>query len=376
MITRIASHHVVDRDGSDSPATITVEAGRISDVSEGIDPKAEFVDEWVLPGYVDTHCHGGAGADFPDPDREAALRAVHYHRSQGSTTLFASTVTAAIDDVVAQIGRLRQLVDRDEIAGIHLEGPFLAESRKGAHAVELLCDPDPVSVGRLIEAGGSALKMVTIAPERAHGLEAVTTFTTAGVHAAIGHTECDNTTASAAVDAGADVITHLFNAMPSIHHRKPGPVPPMLTDSRVVCELICDGVHLAPDVIRMAMSSAGPKRIALVTDAMSATGQPDGDYILGSLPVKVVDGRARLLDADGSLGAIAGSTLTMGRAVEFVTSVVGIPLGQVAVMAATTPAKLHGLDEVGVIEEGHWADLCLTDARGHLVRVIHRGEAV
>ena len=152
----------------------------------------------------------------------------------------------------------------------------------------------------------------------------------------------------------------LFNAMPSIHHRKPGPVPPMLTDSRVVCELICDGVHLAPDVIRMAMSSAGPKRIALVTDAMSATGQPDGDYILGSLPVKVVDGRARLLAADGSLGAIAGSTLTMGRAVEFVTSVVGIPLGQVAVMAATTPAKLHGLNEVGVIEEGHWADLCLS----------------
>lgn len=376
MITRIASHHVVDRDGSDSPATITVEAGRISDVSEGIDPKAELVDEWILPGYVDTHCHGGAGADFTDPDRKAALRAVHYHRSQGSTTLFASTVTAAIDDVVAQIGRLRQLVDLDEIAGIHLEGPFLAESRKGAHAVELLCDPDPVSVGRLIEAGGSALKMVTIAPERAHGLEAVTTFTTAGVHAAIGHTECDNTTASAAVDAGADVITHLFNAMPSIHHRKPGPVPPMLTDSRVVCELICDGVHLAPDVIRMAMSSAGPKRIALVTDAMSATGQPDGDYILGSLPVKVVDGRARLLAADGSLGAIAGSTLTMGRAVEFVTSVVGIPLGQVAVMAATTPAKLHGLNEVGVIEEGHWADLCLTDAKGHLVRVIHRGEAV
>ena len=147
MITRIASQHVVDRDGSDSPATITVEAGRISHVSEGIDPKAELVDEWVLPGYVDTHCHGGAGADFTDPDREAALRAVRYHRSQGSTTLFASTVTAALDDVVTQIGRLRQLVDLDEIAGIHLEGPFLAESRKGAHAVELLCDPDPVSVG-------------------------------------------------------------------------------------------------------------------------------------------------------------------------------------------------------------------------------------
>ena len=108
----------------------------------------------------------------------------------------------------------------------------------------------------------------------------------------------------------------------------------------------------------------------------SATGQPDGDYILGSLPVKVVDGRARLLAADGSLGAIAGSTLTMGRAVEFVTSVVGVPLGRVAVVAATTPARIHGLDEVGAIEEGRWADLCLTDARGHLVRVVRRGETI
>ena len=109
---------------------------------------------------------------------------------------------------------------------------------------------------------------------------------------------------------------------------------------------------------------------------MSATGQPDGDYILGSLPVKVVDGRARLLDADGSLGAIAGSTLTMGRAVEFVTSVVGLPLGQVAVMAATTPAELHGLSDVGILEEGRWADMCLTDEKGRLVRVIRRGESV
>lgn len=376
MISRIASEHVVHRDGTDSAATISVEKGRILEVTPGVDPSAEVVEEWILPGYVDTHCHGGAGADFTDPDREAALRAVRHHRSQGSTTLFASSVTASIDDLVDQIGRLRELVDADEIAGIHLEGPFLAESRKGAHAVELLRDPDPESVDRLIEAGGPALRMITIAPEREHGLEAVTTFTRAGVHAAVGHTECDNATAKAAVDAGSDVVTHLFNAMPSIHHRRPGPVPPMLTDPRVVCELICDGVHLAPDVIGMAIAAAGPQRIALVTDAMSATGQPDGDYLLGDLPVKVVDGRARLFNADGSLGAIAGSTLTTGRAVEFVTSVVGVPLGQVSVMASATPARLHGLDRVGALEPGLWADMCLTDERGHLARVIRRGEEV
>lgn len=371
----ISSRHVLGPDGSAGPATITIDGDRIADVTTDLVDAAHEVPEWILPGYVDTHCHGAAGASFSDPDPERVRAAIEYHRSQGATTLFASTVTEDLDDLVDQIGRIRTFCAAGELDGIHLEGPFLAESRKGAHSLELLRDPTPARVERLLEAGGEDLRMITVAPERRCGIEAVGTISAAGVHAAFGHSEADAATARDAVDSGADIVTHLFNAMAPIHHRKPGPVPWMLTDSRVMCELICDGVHLAPDVIRMAVQTAGAGRIGLVTDAMSATGQPDGDYMLGSLAVRVIDGGARLLNADGTLGAIAGSTLTLGRAVEFVVTKVGIPLEQAAVMASATPARWHGLD-AGVIAEGRRADLCLTTATGHLQRVIRAGREV
>ncbi|MCI1748765.1 MAG: N-acetylglucosamine-6-phosphate deacetylase [Acidipropionibacterium sp.] len=371
----ISSRHVIGPDGSAGPATITIEADRIVDVAPGVLDAEHEVDEWILPGYVDTHCHGAAGANFSDPDPDKVRAAIAYHRSQGATTLFASTVTEDMDDLVDQIGRIRKFCAAGELDGIHLEGPFLAESRKGAHNIDLLRDPTPGRVSRLLDAGGEDLRMITLAPERRCGIEAVQTIAAAGVHAAFGHSEADAATARDAVDSGADIVTHLFNAMAPIHHRKPGPVPWMLTDSRVMCELICDGVHLAPDVIRMAVQAAGPERIGLVTDAMSATGQPDGDYMLGSLAVRVVNGSARLLNPDGSLGAIAGSTLTLGRAVEFVVSTVGIPLPQAAMMASTTPARWHGLD-AGVIAAGRRADLCLTSGTGHLQRVIRAGREV
>lgn len=373
---RIASQHVLTPEGKAVEATVTTQGERITEVSPGIAADAEVVEEWIVPGYVDTHCHGAAGANFADEDEDAVMAAVAHHRAMGTTTQFASTVTESLDDLVDQIARLRRLVAAGEIAGIHLEGPFLAESRKGAHNVELLRDPTPEALDRLIEAGGPDLRMVTLAPERRCGIEAVGTLSAAGVHAAFGHSEADATTARDSVDAGADIVTHLFNAMASIHHRKPGPVPWMLTDSRVMCELICDGVHLAPDVIRMAIRTAGPQRIGLVTDAMSATGQPDGDYMLGTLAVRVTDGRANLLNSDGTLGAIAGSTLTMGTAVEFLVSTVGVDLPTAAVMASTTPARWHGLDEVGQLTEGRRADMCLVGEDGHLVRVIRGGSEV
>lgn len=372
----MSSQRVLRPDGALAPATIHIEGDRIVAVDDAVLPEAEVVDLVILPGYVDTHCHGAAGADFADPDPQKVRAAIAHHRAMGTTTQFASTVTETMDDLVEQIGRLRGFVDAGELAGIHLEGPFLAESRKGAHNPELLRDPTPEAVGRLLDAGGDAVRMITLAPERRCGIEAVGTIHAAGVHAAFGHSEADARTAHDAVDAGADVVTHLFNAMASIHHRKPGPIPWMLTDPRVMCELICDGVHVAPDVLRMAIETAGPRRVALVTDAMSATGQPDGQYRLGSLSVQVDDGRARILNPDGTLGAIAGSTLTMGAAVEFLVRVVGIDLADVATMASTTPARVHGLDEVGVIEPGRRADLCLVTAEGHLERVIRGGHEV
>lgn len=357
-------------------AIVEVADGRIVAVREGGEPDPALAELWAVPGYVDTHCHGGAGADFASPDADAVARAIAYHRAQGTTTQYASTVTEPLDVLADQVRRLRPLVESGELAGIHLEGPFLAEARKGAHNPDLLRDPLPEYVAPLIEAGGDTVKMVTLAPERTGGRESIRQFIDGGVKVAFGHSDADADQTRAAVDEGADVVTHLFNAMRSIHHREPGPVPELLQDDRVLVELICDGVHLHPDVVAMAIAAAGVDRVALVTDAMSATGQPDGDCLLGTLRVQVRDGVARLVSEDGTPGAIAGSTLTMAKAVEFVVQRVGCSVPEAATMAATTPARWHGLDDVGSIEPGKWADICFVDDRGVLRGVLRRGEWV
>ncbi|WP_203568509.1 N-acetylglucosamine-6-phosphate deacetylase [Aestuariimicrobium ganziense] len=355
-------------------ATLSIEDDRIVEVTEGVADGATLVDGWIVPGYVDSHNHGAAGASYVDPDPAKVQAAIDHHRRLGATSLIASTVTESRDDVIAQVRQLRALVESGELDGIHLEGPFLAAAKKGAHNEALLCDPAPDFVDEILEAAGGALSMITLAPEREHGLDAVRRFASAGVAPAFGHSDADERVTRESVDAGVIVVTHLFNAMRSIHHREPGPIPWLLTDDRVVVELICDGAHLHRDVIDMAIEAAGVDRVALVTDAMAATGQPDGDYDLGSLKVLVRQGVARLATPDGSPGAIAGSTLTLAKAVEFVVSTVGRTVPEAAVMAATTPARLHHLDQVGVLEPGRLANLCVVDDAGVLQRVMRHGQ--
>lgn len=351
-------------------AIITIDGNRISSVDGG----GEGGRLWAVPGFVDTHCHGAVGVAFGDPDRDANMKAVNFHRSQGTTTLIASTVTESIDTLVAREKVLRALYEEGEIAGIHLEGPFLAEEKKGAHNPALLRDPEPGLVEPLIEAAGPALRMVTLAPERDHSEWAIRRFVEAGVHVAFGHSDADDVLTAASIGWGADIATHLFSAMRSIHHRAPGPVPVLLSDERVMVELICDGVHHAPVIAAMSIDAAGPGRVALVTDAMSATGIGDGRYLLGELEVEVMGGTARLVTADGSPGAIAGSTLTMARAFEFVVQEVGVSIPEAALMAATTPARWHGIPDVGELAEGSYADVCLVDDDGVLHGVLRRGE--
>ena len=350
-------------------ATIEMKDGRIAAITSGESREGL----WAVPGFVDTHCHGAVGVSFGDQDRAANRKAIEYHRSQGTTTLFASTVTEPLDTLEAQARVLRELVEAGELDGIHLEGPFLAEERKGAHAPALLRDPEPELVERLIAAAGPALKMITLAVERRHAEQATRRFVAAGVKVAFGHSDADEAKTAEALDWGASVATHLFSAMRPIHHREPGPVPVLLGDDRVMCELICDGIHHHPVIARMAIDAAGVDRIALVTDAMSATGQGDGRYVLGELPVEVRDGTARLITADGSVGSIAGSTLTMAKAFEFVVGEVGLSIPEAARVAATTPARWHHLDEVGTLEAGKRADICLVDDHGRLRHVWRRG---
>lgn len=376
MAQRIEVGRAVTPEGIVENATIVVEGGRVTGIEQGTAVTGEFADLWAVPGFVDTHCHGADGVSFGHPDPDANRRAIAFHRSQGTTSLFASTVTEPIDRLVEQIRVLRALVESGDLAGIHLEGPFLAPEKKGAHDAALLRDPDPETVERLIVAGGQALKMVTMATERDHSEQAAARFVEAGVKVAFGHSDADEALTREALDHGATIVTHLFNAMRSIHHRDAGPVPVLLTDDRCMVELICDGVHHAPVIARMAIDNAGIDRVAMVTDAMSATGKGNGRYILGELEVEVTDGTARLVTADGSIGAIAGSTLTMAGAFHYLVNRVGCSIEEAAVMCATTPARWHGLDEVGRLETGRLADICLVDDEGTLQAVIHRGELV
>ncbi|HJE50393.1 MAG TPA: N-acetylglucosamine-6-phosphate deacetylase [Tessaracoccus flavescens] len=372
-IEHLSVAHAVTPEGVVENALITVADGRIVSIEAGAGDGSGY---WAVPGFVDTHSHGADGVSFGNPDGEANLRAIAHHRLHGTTTMFASTVTEPIEKLEAQLAVLRQLVDDGDLAGIHLEGPFLAEARKGAHDVDLLRNPEPELVERLIVAGGPALKMITMATERDHGEWATRRFTEAGVHVAFGHSDADDVQTAEAIEWGADVVTHLFNAMRSIHHREPGPVPVLLADERTMVELICDGVHLAPTIAGLAIDAAGPDRVALVTDAMSATGKGDGRYILGELDVIVEDGTARLVTADGAPGAIAGSTLTMDRAFKFLVEEVGVSIPDAARMAATTPASWHGLTDVGALTPGRFADICLVDDDGTLSGVLRRGEWV
>ncbi|MFC7620378.1 N-acetylglucosamine-6-phosphate deacetylase [Microlunatus sp. GCM10028923] len=369
--TVLRCERVVTPDGVRTDAMIKIGDGVITELGPSTG-SGEPVEGWVLPGYVDTHVHGGGGGDYPTTDPDEALQAREFHARNGTTTSYASLVSAEPDLLVRQIETLVPLVEAGAFAGIHLEGPFLSAAKCGAHDPALLTPPTPELLDRVLAAGAGRIAMITIAPELDHGRDAVQRLSRAGVRVAFGHSDADDRQTAASIDAGATVATHLFNAMRPIHHREPGPVPRLLDDHRVTVELICDGIHLHPDVITMAIAAAGPDRVALITDAMSAAGLADGSYALGHLDVAVAGGAVHLVNPDGSAGSIAGSTLTMASAVEFVVGL-GVPVPDAARMAATTPARAHGLDRVGELTVGRQADLCVVDDQGRLQRVLQGG---
>ncbi|MEV5733766.1 N-acetylglucosamine-6-phosphate deacetylase [Streptomyces sp. NPDC052292] len=336
---------------------------------------AEVIDvsgHWLVPGFVDIHNHGGGGASFSGTAEEI-LTAVRTHRRHGTTTLVASTVTDEMDLLVRQAGLLSELAEQGDIAGIHFEGPFISPCRKGAHSEELLRDPDPAEVRKLIDAGRGRARMVTLATELPGGIDSVRLLAEHGVIAAVGHTDATYEQTVAAVDAGATVATHLFNAMPPLGHRAPGPIAALLEDERVTVELINDGTHLHPAALELAFRHAGAGRVAFITDAMDAAGIGDGRYMLGPLEVEVSEGVARLVHG----GSIAGSTLTLDRAFKRAVTVDGLPVPDAVTALSANPARLLGMsDRIGSLEPGKDADLVLLDADFDLKGVLRQGEWV
>ena len=331
---------------------------------------ADFPDSIVVPGFVDMHVHGGGGASYTEAHGIAG--AAGFHLQHGTTTTLASLVTVGPAELIAGARALAEQTRQGAIAGIHLEGPWLSPAHCGAHDRTQMRDPDAAEIDAVLAVGGDAIRMVTLAPELQGSEWAIRRFLDAGVVVAVGHTDATYEQARHAITLGATVGTHLFNAMPALHHREPGPALALLEDPRVTVEIIADGVHLHPAVVRSVIEAVGPGRVALVTDAVAAAGSGDGSFLLGTVPIDVVSGVARVRGTS----TIAGSTATMDQ---LFRTVAGLGLNADAGLAAAvqmtsaTPALALGLDQVGSLRPGYDANLVVLDDDLQTKAVMVRG---
>jgi len=340
----------------------------------------------LLPGLVDGHCHGGAGGEFGG-DGESVLTAARHHQRSGTTSLLASLVSNTPGALTAGVTTCAALVSSGDLAGVHLEGPFLSIARRGAQNPSVLTDVDAPLVESLVERAATAgapgaLAQMTYAPERRGGDALPALLSRLGILPALGHTDADVDTAWASLQQGREVaprggrplVTHVFNGMPSLHHRAPGPVAACLAQAAkgdAVLEVVGDGVHLAPGTVRMLFDLVGPDGLSLVTDSMAASGMPDGTYTLGGQDVVVTDRTARLVEG----GSIAGGVATLLDVVRWCVTEAGIPLVDAVTAASRTPARALGLDDVGTLEAGRLADvLVVGEDDMALEAVLRRGK--
>ena len=333
---------------------------------------AEEIDGVIVPGFIDIHVHGADGADFMDASDEAVARVASFHARNGTTAMAATTLSGSrehIRDAVAAIARVARVEARTaaQICGIHLEGPYINVNRAGAQNLDAIRPADIQEVTAILTEAPHLRWMMTLAPER-EGARALIEHFRDRVLFSIGHTAADYSEAVAALEWGAAHFTHLFNAMTGVHHREPGTAGAALVSTHATAELIADGIHVHPAVLRIA-AAAMPKRIALVTDAVRAAGMPDGTYKLYEHEFSVSGGAARLRD-----GTLAGSVLTMRRAVQNMVELAGLPFEMVIPLATEVPARILGIaDRKGKIAPGYDADLVVLTDKFDVDRVYARG---
>jgi len=353
---------------------VCVEGGKIAaSATDAVDVTGCY----VLPGLTDLHFHGCVGEDFSDASAEGLQRMADYELSRGVTQICPAGMTLSeeiLTGVCENAARhARKHSGGAELAGVNLEGPFLCMAKKGAQNAAYLHDPDPAMLHRLQQAVGGLVKLVTLAAEQPGAIEFIREAVADGVTVSLGHTTADYDTASAAYEAGARQATHLFNAMPPFTHRAPGVVGAAFDHPEVKAELICDGVHIHPSVIRAVFRLFGRDRVIMISDSLRATGMPDGEYPFGGQMIEVHGNRATM---KGDPNTLAGSVSDLMRCLKTTVSF-GIPLADAVTAAAVNPAKVLGIyDRVGSLDVGKDANIAVLDATLNLKAVLFHGELV
>jgi N-acetylglucosamine-6-phosphate deacetylase len=340
----------------------------------------DFGDGILAPGFIDIHIHGGGGHDVMEAGTDALQAVERLLAAHGVSSYFPTTVTAPMDATLPALARLADAIEAGEKSpagelrarplGIHLEGPFISHQRRGVHPPEDLLTPSVAAFDRFWQAARGHIRVLTIAPELPGAVEVIAKASARGVCVSLGHSDADLNAARAGFAAGARHATHTFNAMRPLDHRDPGILGEVLTDARLSADIIADGIHLDPVIVELFLKAKGPDAAVLITDATAATGMPDGRYRLGSLEVDVKDGRCT------AGGKLAGSVLTMDRAVRNVVQFAQWELQQAVRLATVNPARVAGVKKGGVLEAGAPADLVVLSSSGEVRNTIIRGVGI
>jgi N-acetylglucosamine-6-phosphate deacetylase len=375
--TTLLDHPVIEIDDGIITSVSTRADGDLPSAAHTLD----YSGATLAPAFLDVHTHGAAGHDVMEATPEALNAMGRFLASHGTGSFLATTVTAPLDATLHSLSGLARIIAQAPApsdgeaqarpAGIHLEGPFLSHPKRGAHPPEYLLAPDIAVFDRLFEAAEGHVRLMTLAPELPGAVELAAHATARGVRISVGHSNATAAQTRTLLAAGAVSATHTFNAMRPLDHREPGILGVVLTTDSLFAEIICDGIHTKPELVKLCWRAKGPERAILITDAMSATGMPDGEYRLGGRTVQVANGKVLMGDV------LAGSVLTLDRALENFLAFTGATLDEALRLLTANPAAMTGLgDRAGSIAVGQPANIVAVDAAGRLAGVVMNGQPV